>query len=100
MRCGRQLCNVRTPHRISADVSISKSAHTGFAGVNTASFWTSDLNTAKSMDLRILLQRKFGFADLNTAKNRFADLKTAKFWDLRTLIQGRKKVHHTGFLRT
>jgi len=48
MRCGRELFHVRTPYRISADVDIFTSAHTGFADINAALF--------------------FGFAELDTAK--------------------------------
>ena len=34
MRCGRELSNVRTPHRISADLNLLTSAHTRFANLN------------------------------------------------------------------
>ena len=48
MISGRQLLNVRTPHRISLDVDMSTSAHTGVADVNTAILPEfADLETAK-----------------------------------------------------
>ena len=41
MRCGREIFHVRTPHRISADLNILRTAHTGFADLNTAKIFGS-----------------------------------------------------------
>jgi hypothetical protein len=69
MSCGRCLFHVRTPHRISADIDVLTSAHTGFADFNPEILvGFADLNTAEKTDLRTLRQLKFGFMDLETAK--------------------------------
>ena len=105
MSCARELFNVRTPHRISADVNISTSAHTGFADTHAAIFGGfAVLNKAKKMDLRTLIQRKFGFADINTAGGGIADLHTAIVFGFADLDAAKiwifLNVRHTGFLRT
>ena len=38
MRRGPELFKIRTPHRISADLNILRTAHTGFADLNTMIF--------------------------------------------------------------
>jgi len=68
----RYPCRVAGLENSLATIAITKiltSSNTGFADVNTAIFGGfADLDTAKQMELRTLIQRNYRFTDLDTAK--------------------------------